>query len=325
MNTTLPTESDTPPDTTANILLPAAGRRWAWLALLIPLGLLGSLYQQAGRELVGVWENDPNYSHGYIVVLASFAFALPAWRRSKGGLGQGVAREAVVSGGLKIVFGLFLHGIAWFAHVLLLDVLSFIFVVRGLLLVFGGRGLHDALGFAVLFLIFSAPLPTSWYQPLALFMQQLVSSLSAFTLDLAGAAVWREGYYLHMAGYTMEVGEACSGLRQLTAMLALAVAMGKISGRGMLFRTVLAACALPIAIAANCIRVVLSGVILMTLGKRWAEGIYHTLEGLVIVGLAALLVMGVAWALGQAEDWLHANKTQKPEPEGPVPVVDASG
>jgi exosortase/archaeosortase family protein len=68
----------------------------------------------------------------------------------------------------------------------------------------------------------------------------------------------------------------------------------------------LIALALPIAGFANCIRVILTGVILMTLGREYAEGLAHALEGMVIVGLAAAILVAVAWGLGKIEGRMKA-------------------
>jgi hypothetical protein len=40
----------------------------------------------------------------------------------------------------------------------------------------------------------------------------------------------------------------------------------------------------------------------MLAGRRWAEGVFHTLEGLASVAVAALITVGVVWVLGQFDD-----------------------
>ncbi len=275
------------------------GARWSVLALL---GLVAVIYGPLVPELVRVWDTDPNYSHGFFVPLVSLAFAWMAWKEVGGPLRQTVDNGTVFAGLGEMTFGLLLHIGVWFARNLFLDVLSLMCVLRGMLLVFGGREINRAYGFSVLFLIFAAPLPIPWYQPFAIRMQQLVSHLSTAMLDVCGVPVFREGYLIHLPGYTMEVAEACSGLRQLVAILALGVAIGQLSGRGRRFRWILGLSAIPIAILTNCLRVVLSGVILMWFGRQWAEGVFHTLEGLAIVAFSAGLLLLVAWGLARIED-----------------------
>ncbi len=284
------------------------------LVLAAPAAIAGVLYAGTAVRLAEVWETDPTYSHGYVVPVISLAFAVLAWKRYGSPVRSEVSRGAFWAGTLEVGLGLVLHAVAWFANFLLLDVLSLVFVVRGTLMALGGREANRGFGFAALFLIFMAPLPNAWYQPLAIAMQQLVSAISTQFLELCGAAVYREGYRIHLPGYTMEVGEACSGLRQLMAVFALSVAIGYFSGRKALYRWTLALLSFPIAIAANCLRVMLTGVIMMLFGAKWAEGVFHTLEGLVIVGLAAVLVVAAAAGLARLDD--HYSRRAGPRAAG---------
>jgi exosortase len=119
---------------------------------------------------------------------------------------------------------------------------------------------------------------------------------------LVGVPVYQEGYFLHLPGFTMEIAGACSGLRQLVAIVALGVAIGYLSGRGSVFRWSLGLLAIPIAVAANCLRVVLSGVIIMKAGRDWGEGVFHAIEGLAIIALSAGLLVAAAWGMARLED-----------------------
>lgn len=273
-----------------------------WLWLVAPLALVATIFWPLVPELVRSWETDPNYSHGYIVPFVSLAFAWMAWRDSKTGIPVAIPRREFIEGLVQIVFGVVLHVGMWFTRNYFLDVLALVCVLHGVLMAWGGREASRRYGFPLLFLMFAAPLPIHWYQPVAVFMQQLVSQVSTFLLQLLGVPVYQEGYLLHLPGFTMEIAEACSGLRQLVAIVALGVAIGHFSGRGSVFRWGLGLLAIPIAVIANCVRVVLSGVIVMTLGREWGEGIYHTIEGLAIIALSAGLLVAAAWGLARLED-----------------------
>jgi exosortase len=207
----------------------------------------------------------------------------------------------VVSGTLQIGLALVVHAACLFLSFVLLDVAACIGVLGGLLRILAGRTLAREFAFPLAFLIFIAPLPGIVQQWVAIELQQVASLLSASSLELCGISVFREGCYIHIPGYDMEVGVACSGLRQLAAIVALSLAVGHLSDRRPLYQAVLACLSVPVAIAANCIRITLTGVILLWFGRKWAEGVYHTLEGLVVVGLAASLVLGAAWLLAKAD------------------------
>lgn len=295
------------PPALADRELRPAGPLGTVLALILPAALIAVFYRTTAVELVRIWEIDPNYSHGFVVPVVCLLLGLMAWKSYGPLVRCEIGSGASLVGAIEIAAGLALHLAAWFLGNLLIDVVSMIFVLRGLLLVLGGREVYRRFGFSVLFLIFMAPLPIAWYQPIAIAMQQIVSAISTQVLEICGAAVYREGYFIHLPGYTMEVGEACSGLRQLTAVVALAVVVGHLSGRSRGYRWTLALAAFPIAIAANCFRVLLTGLILMLFGPKWAEGVFHTLEGLVVVGLAAVFLMAVAAGLAWIEGECRAD------------------
>ena len=270
-------------------------------ALLLSAASIGTVYWPTAVELIRSWDVDPNYSHGFVVPVLSLLFAVASARRAGLPWETRVPGRAVCRGLAKIALGLGLHVVAFFLGHLLLDVVSLICVLRGTALALGGREVDQTLGFAALFLIFMAPVPMAWYQPVARLLQGLVSDVSANCLELLGVAVYREGNFIHLAEYTLEVGEACSGLRQLMGVLALAVAIGYFGSTQRWYRWVLATLAIPIAVAANCLRVLFSGLVLLTLGRRWGEGVFHSLEGMVLTGLAGVFLLGVARYLSRWE------------------------
>jgi exosortase len=260
--------------------------------------LIGGMYWPTVVELVAVWSTDPNYSHGFAVPL--FALYL-AWSAAKeGGPCQaGVPGREAVLGFLQVLLGLGLHLCAAFAGQLLLDVLALICLVRGSLLVLGGSAANQRFGLAALFLVFMARLPIKWHQALAGSLQELASQWSCFCFEACGIPVLREGYRLYIPGYTLEVGEACSGIRQLTTALALGAAVGYLLTRRNRYVWLVALAGIPVAVVANCVRVILSGFAVHWWGRDVAEGLLHTLEGVLTMALASLLLVGLAWGLAR--------------------------
>jgi exosortase len=116
-------------------------------------------------------------------------------------------------------------------------------------------------------------------------------------LDTFLVPVVREGNYLHLPGMVLEVGAACSGLRGLMGTVASALAVGQLARGGRWFRWSLAALAIPVALAANSLRIIGTGVIAYQAGPRWSQGVWHDLEGLVTATLAMALVFFAAWLL----------------------------
>jgi exosortase len=283
--------------------LPAHGGGAANVALgpllgstaLLAAAVVAIIYWDTFNQLRAIWDKDPSYSHGYLVPLASLGFAFLSWQRGRPELEQALTARGMASGTAEIVLGLGLHALAWLMTVLLLDVIALICLIRGLLLLLGGPSVNSKLGFAALFLIFMAPLPPPVYQAAALAMQHFVSVISTACLDLLGIAAFRQGYRIQLAdNYAMEVGEACSGLSGMTMMLAVGAALGELFQSSRRVRTALLLLALPTAVVANCLRVTLSGIIMVWFGRQWAVGIYHVTEGLIVQVVAAAVLLCLA-------------------------------
>ena len=278
------------------------------LGILSTLGAVVLLYWSSWTELVHVWENNPNNSHGYLVPVLSLFFVWRAWRESGPPIAATVNRGTLAVGVCQLLLGLTLRLASPFVNEPVVSVLSLICVLRGLLVLLGGYDATRRFGFATLFLLFMAPLPVPWYQSLAVMLQQAVSHLSASLLLMVGVPVWQDGYVLRLPGSELEVGAACSGLTQLTAFLALTFAAAHLSSRPMWYKVALVGMSVPIAIAANCLRVTVTGIILMLVGPKWAEGIFHTLEGLAVVGIGMLLLLAFAWGLGKFADRMESRR-----------------
>lgn len=263
------------------------------------------LYWRTLFALQQVWEADPNYSHGYLVPLVSGFFAWRAYQRYGPPQTDGVRSFDYTLGMFEILAGIGLHAVAWFINAPLLDVVALVGILHGLLVVMAGIDMARKYSCPVLYLLFMAPIPIIFYQPVAIFMQQFVSVTSVALLQLCGVSAFREGYIVHVPGYQMEVGQACSGLRQLTAFLALSVAAAHLSDRGRWYKWSLVLLSVPTAVGANCIRVTGTGFIMMLFGEKWAKGVWHTLQGLAVFILGVGLFMIFSWVLMRVDDRLH--------------------
>ena len=123
----------------------------------------------------------------------------------------------------------------------------------------------------------------------------------------AGLLEWRQvpvvlsGNVIHLPGRSLFVTEACSGLRSITALLALGVLIGGIWLRTSWSRWVLVVAAIPVAMFLNGVRVFLTGFLVYYADPRLGEGFMHYTEGwaLFLVAFAGLSAMG--WLLSQAE------------------------
>lgn len=251
------------------------------------LVLLGLIFRSTLVHFVQVWSTDQNYSHGFLVPLISLYFANmaaslgPVRNVSAVRLGVALLAIALVGRMATIVVPV---GIA--------SDLSFIAGLAGVVALFAGREAMDRYGFALAFLVFMVPLPIHLYTTIANPLQLLVSKVAATLLTGMGLPVLCEGNHLTLpGGVRMFVAEACSGMRQLTGFLALTTAVAFLTPRPRWYRLVLIGSAIPVALTANVARVVLTGWI-MSIDPKFAQGTFHTIEGLLLMvfGLALLQI-----------------------------------
>ena len=255
---------------------------------VIFLFVLGAIYKDVLAGLVLDWWNDPNYSHGFLV---PFFSAYLVWDK------RGELRTLPVTGSW-LGFPLLLAGIA----LLLLGVVgaedflvrsSLIVVLAGLVWMHLGSELFRRLLFPLAFLFFMIPPPFIVFNSIAFPLQGIAAGNATWALDTLGVPVLRDGNVLHLARLTLGVTEACSGIRSLISLLALAVAWAHLAIPGMVSKALFVASAVPITIVANAARVVLTGIIGQWLGVEYATGFFHTFSGWLVFVAAAVCLFGV--------------------------------
>ncbi len=245
------------------------------------------LYRDVIRRLVHDWTIDDNYSHGFLIV--PIALYLVWERREK--LAAALARPSYL--GLLVIagsVGLLLAGTL--GSELFLTRVSMLGTIAGVLLFICGWEHLSILAFPILFLLLMIPIPTILLNQIAFPLQLLASRFGEGVLTVLGVPVLREGNVIHLATTSLEVAEACSGIRSLVALLTLAIVFGYLVDPRTWVRACLAAAAFPIAIVANGIRVAGTGVAAHYYGAQAAEGFFHSFSGWVVF-LAAFAILFV--------------------------------
>ena len=183
------------------------------------------------------------------------------------------------------------------------DRLSYLGVLFGLTLMFGGVRMLKWAGPAVAFIIFMFPLPAFVENSLLLFLQKLAAISSTWVLQLLGNVTMREGNRLiiDMEGsqLPLEVADACSGLRMLTIFGAMSVAVALLMDRPWWDRLAVLVSAIPIALITNIIRIVATAVLLQLFFDPenpdpeggLAQRLIHDWAGLVMMPIA----LGILW------------------------------
>ena len=261
---------------------------------LLIAGLITALYTPVLAQLVVQWYQDPDYSHGFLVPL--FVGFLLYQRRHEL---QQVPLEPISTGFplMLAAIGLLLAGTL--GAELFVTRVSFLLMVAGVLLFLAGWKMLRALAFLLAFLALMIPLPALIYNQVTFPLQLLASRLSSDCLDFIGIPVLREGNVLVLPNYSLEVVEACSGIRSLMSLIALAVAYGCFVEHRRWARILLVVLMIPIAVASNSLRVVGAGMITYFWGPHLAEGFFHLFQGWLIFISAVACMLLVQWVLSQ--------------------------
>jgi exosortase len=274
------------------------------------LALFVTSYWSTLSSLVHRWNTDPNYSHGYFVPLVSlYLFYQSIERRSPS--------FPAVRGGSWIGSTLLIVAIAmlWLTTLLpslIIESASMLLALLGGVYLVWGRSIGHLAIAPVGFLVFMVPWPSKLYSQAAFPLQLAISKFASILLTMMGIPVLCDGSLIHLPGQTMHVAEACSGMRQLTAFLAMAAATALIIERPLWCRMIVLAFAVPVAVLVNITRVTSMALAHHVGYGEWTEGAMHTIEGMgmVLVGLG--LLMGLVKLL----DWIQVNPTGTPLAEG---------
>lgn len=140
------------------------------------------------------------------------------------------------------------------------------------------------------YLLLMVPLPYLVYDAVAFPLKQLVTGISVACLNGMGVVVLREGNILLFPNVTLEVADACSGIRSLTSLVALSIAFAWAAGTTPWRRWAIAASAVPLAIGTNALRVVLTGLLAQHWGGEAARGFFHESAGLAVFAAGTVLL-----------------------------------
>jgi exosortase len=258
------------------------------MAAALVLGGLLLVYWGVIAGLIDAWSTDDNYSHGFFIVPLAAYFA---WERRRA-FAAAPARASYV--GLAVVAGsLFLLVAGLLGAELFLSRVSIVGALAGsLLFLFGWQRLRIML-FPVAFLLLMIPLPAIIFNKITFPLQLVASHVGESTINSLDIPILREGNVLILANATLEVAEACSGIRSLVSLFTLGVVFGYFVDRRAWVRAVIALSAVPVAILANGLRVASAGVAAHNFGTAGVEGMFHEFSGWVVFIVAFLMMLGL--------------------------------
>lgn len=244
------------------------------------------------------WLHDANWSHGPLVPIFSLYFLSTQRRR----LAQAAPRTNRL--GLVLLLAALL---SYFYFLVVLPmgyprVLSFVLAIVGVTLYLAGWQVLRVVWFPILFLLLAIPLPDSIYVDVTMPLRKLASQVSAGVLSLLPgliaetSGVTIEYFYRNKPG-TLNVEEACSGMRLMMAFFTLGLAMAYLGERPFWQRVIMVVACIPIAVFCNMIRVTTTGLVHVFNYKSLASGAPHELLGLAMLPIAWGLLALIGYVL----------------------------
>lgn len=262
------------------------------LSLGLLLLSLGVLYYPALARLVGYWNRSEDYSHGFLIIPLSLYVI---WQKR-----EALRHTPIVPAGAGLVLaaaGVALFVVAEFAGITTAASAAIIPMLIGSVWYIYGPHVLRQLLFPILFLVFMIPVPGQVYSAITFPLQLFVSAVSTLLGQLLNIPIYREGNIIHLPQHTLQVVQACSGLRSMISLLTLSAVLAYLSLGSNLLRAVLFVSGVPVAIFVNVIRVFAMILAFHYFDLDLAQGAVHTYFGAAIFLLAILVLVGLRGVL----------------------------
>lgn len=247
------------------------------------------MYAPVLVDLFADWYRDENYSHGFLIIPIA---AYIVWKK------RDVLKTIPLESSkwaLPIIIGslaMFLAGTAGMEYFTVR--VSFVGLLLGLTLYFAGLRFVREIWFAFFFLLFMIPVPYVIYYSATFPLQVLGTKVAAGVLGVLGVPHLRQGNIIHLQdNYSLEVAEACSGLRSLVTLLALGALLAYWTQNKVWKGIFLFAMTIPIAIVANIVRICATAILASSVSRAFAESTVHEFSGTVVfmISLVCLLIL----------------------------------
>lgn len=267
-----------------------------WLSWSLILGgvALGVSGVAVVASLVQFWGANPQYWDRLIILLAAGWLAWHAFATLPPARGNCLGLAPLLAGSLAAAPAWYLEAQVGPRSILLWWLGgAWLLAAIGAVVLLGGWRWLRALSFPLFFVLFALPIPERIEVPLQEELQKLTTTLAENGLRALGMKVERRGFELNLPSGGLEVVEACSGVRSITALLAIAAFVAHYRGFGLLRGLTMTGLALPVIAAVNALRVIITGCIQEAYGTDMIQGRPHEMLGfaMVLVGLGMVLLL----------------------------------
>ena len=263
-------------------------RRAAYLQAGVLAALMLWLFWHELQRLLYLWQTQSNWSHGFVVPFFSLYFLYAHHEEiAATPIKPSIWGLPVLLGGLGLyLFSIYPLQMGYPKSV------AIIVCLFGVVLYRCGWRTMRITWLPILYLMFAVPLPDRIYVGLTMPLRRLASTVGGMLLSLY------PGVEVTVSGVTMElmrdgevltslnVVDACSGMRVLIGLCALGVAIAYLGDRPNWQRVTLVVFCLPIGVFTNLLRVTSTGLFHVLGWKHLTETAGHTAWGLVMYAVA---------------------------------------
>ncbi|NEP77033.1 MAG: VPLPA-CTERM-specific exosortase XrtD [Okeania sp. SIO3B3] len=277
------------------------------------LGAMGLFYIDYWPKLYRYWSDD-DFSYCFLVPVICGYFLY----RSRSLLLKPTEKSTVFLGYMAVFLAVFFSIAGRMGSMVTLVFFSmWCATAGGMLFVFKDQRLKHLL-MPLFVLLFAIPMP-AFITNLFSHKLRLVSSwLSIEALHALNVPAFREGNLIDLGVQTLEVADACSGLRYFFPILLMSIVMGALYHKRKLDRLILFVLAPVISILSNAFRITGTGILVKYVSPEYAVGFYHDLAGFVVYGMSLICLLALSWLLKLAFRRLPEPAAQDAGEEGPL-------
>ena len=238
----------------------------------------------------GLWDTE-DQAQGPIILVLSIWLLYRAWPRM---MEKSAGKPSSSIGWVVFAIALILYVIGRSLKIYVFEIGSIIWMLAAILLIKRGISALLVLWFPLFFMLFMIPLPGTLVILLTMPLKVAASSATEQLLYWAGYPIARNGVILQIGQYQLLVANACAGLQTLITLEALGLFYLNVIHRTSIFRNaILAILIIPIAFAANLIRVICLTLITYYYGDEAGQGFLHGFAGIVLFLSALILIMSI--------------------------------
>ena len=265
-------------------------------AAALALGALVLFFHKTAVDLVAKWSDWTAYNHGFLIVPICLYLA---WRE------RATAAATAVNPdwrGLAIVVpAVFAWVIGHATGTLVIQEVSLVTIVQGIVLTMYGWPMWRTFAFPLLYLYFVVP----FGQGLVPRLQEITASLAVGLIKATGIPVFSDGDVITVPNGTFYVAAECSGVGFLVASIAVGALFAGITYRSWWRRIAFMALSIAVPIVANGVRAF--GIILLAYAtnNKLAAGVDHILYGWIFFSFTTFATLAVGMRFREKDEPVH--------------------